>query len=63
MGVYVTISRGCVILTTGLDTEHYREICKKTLRDHIVKNVVIEDNVWLGVNVTVTPGRIFQKAS
>lgn len=56
IGNNVTISRGCTILTTGLDTNNYKENWKKTLRDHIVKDVVIEDGVWLGACVTVTPG-------
>lgn len=63
IGDNVTISRGCVILTTGLDTNNYRENSQKMLRDHIVKNVIIEDNVWIAANVTITPGSVIPKGA
>ncbi len=56
IGDNVTISRGCTILTTGLDTSDYIAGCKEKLRPHIVKDVYIGKGAWLAANVIVTPG-------
>ena len=56
IGDYVTLSHGCVILTSGLDTEHYPERCMVRGKLHKNKSVVIGDGVWLGANAMVMPG-------
>ena len=56
LGDCVTLSHGCVILTSGLDTNHYPERCMVRDRKHVNKPVVISDGVWLGACSMVMPG-------
>lgn len=56
LGDCVTLSHGCVILTSGLETEHYSDICMVRGKKHINKQVVISDGVWLGACSMVMPG-------
>lgn len=51
-GEGVVLSYGVKILSTGLDLEFP---CR-TEAPHIDKEVVIEDNVWIGVGAIVLPG-------
>lgn len=46
IGDNVSISAGCKILTTGLDSN----------REHTKASVFINDNCWLGVNSVILPG-------
>lgn len=56
IGDCCTISYGVTILSTGLNTDDYPNTCMCKFRDHVLKPVIIGDGVWLGANVTVTPG-------
>lgn len=56
IGDCVTLSHGCVILTSGLDTDQYPEKCMIRDRQHKNKKVIIGDGVWLGANAMVMPG-------
>ena len=56
IGIYTTLSYGCTILTSGLDTKDYPHLCICKNRKHIVAPVTIGNGVWLCANVTITPG-------
>ena len=56
LGKCVTVSYGVTILTSGLESNDYPNICYNINRKHVVAPVVIGDGVWLCANVTVTPG-------
>ena len=56
LGDRVTLSKGCFILTEGLDTNNYIENAHKRYRDHVSKNVVIGDGTWIAAGVIVCPG-------
>lgn len=56
LGNSVTISRGAVILTSGLNTDNYPNTCICRNREHITSPVSIGDGVWLGANSMVMPG-------
>lgn len=58
IGNCVTISHGCTILTSGLETTDYPNICMVRGRRHKNKKVEIGNGVWLGANVIVLPGVI-----
>jgi acetyltransferase-like isoleucine patch superfamily enzyme len=51
IGDNVTISYNAVLLTCGIELDNYPE--NKT---HFSKDIVIEDEVWIGANVTILPG-------
>lgn len=56
LGDYVTISYGCVILTTGIKTENYSTECKTQYRMHENAPVIIGEGVWLGACTKIMPG-------
>lgn len=56
IGDCVTISHECVILTSGLETKDYANICMQKYRKHTVKSVKIGNGVWLGAGVKIMPG-------
>jgi maltose O-acetyltransferase len=56
IGNNVTISVGSKIISTGLDID-------SSIKKHINKKIVIEDNVWIGANATVLSGIIIKKNS
>lgn len=56
IGSYVTISRGAVLLTSGLNTHDYANTCMCRSRLHITAPIIIGDGVWLGANSMVMPG-------
>lgn len=56
IGDCCTISYGCTILSSGLKSEDYPNICMCKYREHILKSVSIGDGVWLGTGVKVMPG-------
>lgn len=56
IGNCCTISYGCTILSSGLKSEDYPNICMCKYREHILKSVSIGDGVWLGAGVKVMPG-------
>ena len=58
IGNNVTLSRGCTILTEGLNVENYSLNSKKKYRDHVSNPVIIGDGVWIAANVTVCPGSV-----
>lgn len=51
IGNGVIISYNTTILTGGMDLDKF-----PNERGHISKNVIIEDNVWIGANCTILPG-------
>lgn len=51
VGDNVTISYNSIFLTCGLELDKYQES-----KVHFSKNIVIEDKVWIGANVTILPG-------
>lgn len=54
--------QGCYIVTQNHDYDFGNEI--PYAKDHsIIKPVVIEDNVWLGINVIVLPGVTIQEGA
>lgn len=59
----VTISRGCTLLTTGLDVSNYMMVCQERLRPHIIKDIYIGKGAWLAANVVVTPGAIIPEGA
>lgn len=56
IGDYVTLSRGVTILTVGLDTSNYSNLCMQPSRPHKLSSVEIGDGVWLASNCMVMPG-------
>ncbi len=56
IGDCCTISYGSTILSSGLKSENYPNICSCKYREHVLQPVEIGDGVWLGANVTVCPG-------
>lgn len=56
IGSYVTISYGVTVLTSGLQTEDYPNLCMCSERKHITAPVYIGDGVWLCANTMVMPG-------
>lgn len=51
IGDNVTISYNSIFLTCGLKLDKYQES-----KVHFSKDIVIEDKVWIGANVTILPG-------
>ena len=45
-----------MILTSGLMTADYPEICMTSMREHQTAPVIIGDGVWLCANSMVMPG-------
>lgn len=56
IGDCVTLSHGCTILTSGLETANYPEICMVRGRLHKYKRVEIGNGVWLGARSIILPG-------
>lgn len=56
IGNYVTISYGCTILSSGLQSFDYPNICMVKNREHVLQPVEIGDGVWLGAGCKVMPG-------
>ena len=56
IGDCVTISYGCMILSSGLDTNNYPNICLVKDRKHVLQSVEIGDGVWLCAGCKVMPG-------
>ena len=56
IGDCCTISYGSTILSSGLQSDDYTNICMCKYREHVLQTVEIGDGVWLGANVTVCPG-------
>lgn len=56
IGDCVTVSHGCVILTSGLETTNYTDICMVRGRRHKNRSVEIGNGVWLGACTIVLPG-------
>lgn len=56
LGNYVTLSRDVKILTVGIDTTGYKEMCLNPVRKHKLQQVIIGDGVWLGAGSMVMPG-------
>lgn len=56
IGDCVTISYGCTILSSGLESKDYPSICMVKNREHVLKPVEIGDGVWLGAGCKVMPG-------
>lgn len=56
LGNYCTLSYGIVILTSGLATINYQDICLCKNREHQNSPVQIGDGVWLCANSMVMPG-------
>ena len=55
IGNHVTLSYGCIILTSGLSTYNYVENLKNE-RDHENSKVEIGDGVWVGACALILPG-------
>jgi len=51
VGNDVTISYNSTFLTCGLELEKYLEN-----KIHFSKDIIIQDQVWIGANVTILPG-------
>lgn len=56
LGDRVTLSYGCVVLTSGLDVQNYESWYQSAKRPHRNKSVVIEDGAWIGANAMIMPG-------
>lgn len=56
IGDCCTISYGCTILTSGLNSFNYPNNCITKYREHVLKPIQIGNGVWLGANVTICPG-------
>lgn len=56
IGDYVTISRGVVLLTSGLNTKNYIDNCIIENREHMTAPINISEGVWLCANSMVMPG-------
>ncbi len=56
IGNRVTLSYGCVILTSGLDVQNYNSWYQSSKRPHRNKSVDIDDGVWIGANAMIMPG-------
>lgn len=54
IGKNVTLSYGTTILSTGYALDSWT--VNKTEKEHVHKEIVIADNVWLGANVTIVSG-------
>lgn len=55
IGDYDVISHGVTMISTGLDTNSWT--CRVKDEDHhINKEIVICENVWIGMNVTICAG-------
>ena len=52
----VTISYGCLILSSGLDSDNYPNKCMRKNREHKLGSVHIGEGVWLGAGCKVMPG-------
>lgn len=56
IGDCVTVSYGCVILSSGLNSVDYPNKCICKYREHKLAPVHIGEGVWLGAGVKVMPG-------
>lgn len=56
IGNNVTISDGAKLLTRSLRTNNYIENASKRERDHIEKEIIIGDGVWVAANAVILPG-------
>lgn len=63
LGNNVTLSRNSVILTSGIDTNDYRAVCKERFRKHVYGDVNIGDGTWICANVVICPGVTVAKDS
>ncbi len=62
IGSHFHCAEGCYIITDNHDYDNGREIPYDHERS-IPKDVVIEDNVWLGTNVIVLPGSYIEEGA
>ena len=61
IGKYVMMGPNCHILGQNHDiSEVKKPMC---ISGYVKKNTIIEDDVWIGLNVIFTPGRIVRKGS
>ena len=51
LGNNVTISYNSILLTGGLDLDKFPDY-----RIHFSEDIIVEDNVWIGANCTITDG-------
>lgn len=54
IGNHFHSGKGCVILTQNHDFESGNQLPYGD--NYIMKDVIIDENVWLGINVTILPG-------